>query len=98
MQLKLHHLLSEGRRLIPREIPRRLLLTGPKIILSNKNVAIEKKLSANLRYLNKKTALPGQNCAVRQHWPFKKKSAKGYKHLYDNSHCIKSLSELLLHQ
>jgi hypothetical protein len=40
MQLKLHSFLVAGKRLIPSDTPSLLLFTGPKIILSNKNVDI----------------------------------------------------------
>ena len=35
IQLKLHSLLSSGNRLTPSDVPKRLLLTGPNIILLN---------------------------------------------------------------
>jgi hypothetical protein len=37
-----------GTRLIPRDTPSRLLLTGPKMISSNKNVAMIEKSGANI--------------------------------------------------
>jgi len=40
MQLKLHIFLVAGNRFIPSDTPSLLLFTGPKIILSNKNVDI----------------------------------------------------------
>jgi hypothetical protein len=40
MQLKLQIFLAVGRRLIPSETPSLLLLTGPNIISSNRNVDI----------------------------------------------------------
>jgi hypothetical protein len=40
MQLKLQIFLLVGIRFIPSEMPNRLLLTGPKIISSKRNVAI----------------------------------------------------------
>jgi hypothetical protein len=40
MQLKLQIFLLVGNRFIPSETPSRLLLTGPKIISSKRNVAI----------------------------------------------------------
>jgi hypothetical protein len=40
MQLKLQIFLLVGKRFIPSETPKRLLLTGPNIISSKRNVAI----------------------------------------------------------
>lgn len=40
MQLKLQNFDSVGKRLIPKETPKRLLLTGPNIILSKRKVPI----------------------------------------------------------
>jgi hypothetical protein len=54
MQLKLQIFFEAGNKLIPKEIPSRLLFTGPNIILSNKNVAI-------LLYSNKTQKL--NNCS-----------------------------------
>src|SRR4030042_1703658 len=41
MQLKLQTFLVVGRRLIPRDTPSLLLLTGPKTILSKRNVGMD---------------------------------------------------------
>jgi hypothetical protein len=40
MQLKLQNFPEVGSRLMPREAPSRLLFTGPKMISSNRKVAI----------------------------------------------------------